>query len=108
MKACRGSELLFFAVLVGVVLRPLWADESKPADGNPPSAFAVRLLDDSGEPVAGAEVGLIAGWGDMNLVKTGWEYLSGARLKDVNVKSGTDGIVRFAGNREMLDRFCLV
>lgn len=97
------------AALLWVAVIPLsWAEEPPIAKADPPKEFAVRLLDESGSPVAGAQVGLIAHWGDMNLVKSGWEFHSGPDLKDINVTSGEDGTVRFAGGRTFLTNLGLI
>jgi thiol-disulfide isomerase/thioredoxin len=49
---------------------------------------AVRLVDPSGRPVDGAEVGLDAAFGDANFRETPWEYVHGP------ARSGRDGLAR--------------
>jgi thiol-disulfide isomerase/thioredoxin len=103
-NAMSTGQILRSAIFAALWVLPTpmsWA-ENQPAQGDPPQEFAVRLLDESGSPVAGAQVGLVAGWGDMNLAKSGWEYVSGPDLKGVNVTSNKDGMVRFAGDRDSL------
>lgn len=85
-----------------------WAGEPQSPKADPPNAFTVRLVDETGSPVSGAQVGLIAAWGDMKLIKTGWEYFSGSDLKDINITSGNDGIARFAGGRDLLANLGLI
>lgn len=96
------------AILLVAAISVAWAEEPQAAKADPPKEFVVRLLDESGAPVAGAQVGLIAHWGDMNLVKSGWEFHSGPDLKDINVTSGEDGMVRFAGGRAFLTNLGLI
>ena len=108
VPALQFRYLLHIALSFGAVIGIARADEEKPAEDDHQEPFAVRLVDESGKPVVGAEAGLLAAWGDMNLVNTGWEYLSGSDLKSVNAKSDAEGVVRFAGDRRMLARFGLV
>lgn len=69
-----------------------------------PSILEIRVVDEAGHPIEGAEVGTTRFFGDMLLRDTGWEYFKGP------VVSNADGIATFqeprkAFNREVINAF---
>jgi thiol-disulfide isomerase/thioredoxin len=108
MKTVRSSATIVAIVFVAEILQLAIAGESRGTNDDANDAFAIRLVDELGQPVAGAQVGLVARWYDMNLAKSGWEYLSGADLKAVDATSDANGSLKFAGGREKLTKFCVV
>ncbi len=82
--------------IYSLLVSPLLAEEP----------FSVKLIDVSGKPVAGADVGIMAGAGDRVREfadKDGTEWLYNKHLR-----SDAEGIVSFVDGNELLSRLCLV
>jgi thiol-disulfide isomerase/thioredoxin len=102
MKVSRPVAEVVACLLVAVCGCAPVADMATPSEDKQREDFAVRLVDEQGKPVAGAELGLSAAWSDNTYRESGWEF--GIEP----MKSDSDGMAFFESSRESLDSLSLV